>query len=386
MNSMTGLPASSCSQIVELVKLLVFILVLNHIVACAWYGVGYFTMISGYDKNWLEDVGMTPVFREDMGWKYTTSLHWSITQFTPASMDISATNTGERIFSVFILFWALVALSSVIASVSGAMTVIRNMSGDTQKQFWLLRRYLKQREVSKNLTSRITKYLEHKFRAKMNVLPPGRVSYLGLMSEHLRAELSYETNRPLLEEGPFFGVLLEELTENHYQTMMYRICSEALKICELAQGDTQFFGEEVAKNMYFVKLGGFSYRGRLQTLPKKTFLSEACLWTNWTHRGDLSCSSEIGELISIPAKHFGEVLRSLPEPWELAYRYGQGFVKFMNSTDPSHLSDVTMGNLQLSLDPQESEPRFTVNPSGMSKVSQGIRSGKSMRTKTMAWD
>merc|ERR1719253_2311425 len=105
---------------VELIKLLTFILVLNHLVACMWYGVGYIGKTSGAPSNWLEDVGLTPVYTGSLGWKYTTSLHWSITQFTPASMDISATNTGERVFSVFILFWGLVALSSVVGSFSAS--------------------------------------------------------------------------------------------------------------------------------------------------------------------------------------------------------------------------------------------------------------------------
>ena len=37
---------------------------------------------------------------DDLSWRYLTSLHWSLTQFTPASMDVSARNEYERIMSI----------------------------------------------------------------------------------------------------------------------------------------------------------------------------------------------------------------------------------------------------------------------------------------------
>lgn len=34
--------------------------------------------------------------------RYLTSLHWSLTQFTPASMDVSARNEWERVMSILV--------------------------------------------------------------------------------------------------------------------------------------------------------------------------------------------------------------------------------------------------------------------------------------------
>merc|ERR1719456_930812 len=105
---------------------------------------------------------MTPVNNQHLAWQYFTSLHWSITQFTPASMDIYATNIVERIFSIVVLFWALLALSSIIANITASMTAIRNMGNDEMKQLWMLRRYLRGLGIPTELHDRIMKYTEWK--------------------------------------------------------------------------------------------------------------------------------------------------------------------------------------------------------------------------------
>jgi len=71
----------------NLIKLLLLVIFLNHIVACFWYLIGRVSKENDLENNWLEDIGKTPVWDQGLAWKYVTSLHWSITQFTPASMD-----------------------------------------------------------------------------------------------------------------------------------------------------------------------------------------------------------------------------------------------------------------------------------------------------------
>jgi hypothetical protein len=62
-------------------KILVAIMVINHFIACSWYGIG----ISDISENsWVKTNQIHP---EDRMYAYTTALHWSLTQFTPASME-----------------------------------------------------------------------------------------------------------------------------------------------------------------------------------------------------------------------------------------------------------------------------------------------------------
>merc|ERR1719318_2558484 len=62
-------------------KLLIMIMVINHFLACGFYWIG---------ANWdLEDVSASSGWvyhhrlnEESLAYKYMTSLHWSLTQFT----------------------------------------------------------------------------------------------------------------------------------------------------------------------------------------------------------------------------------------------------------------------------------------------------------------
>merc|ERR550532_1403148 len=132
------------------------ILALNHVIACLWFLVGK-AAISDGQPSWLD--WNEPFLEKDMGYQYCTSLHWTLTQFTPASMDVVARNIYERMFSIVVLLFAMVALSSIVGTVTSSMTVIRQMQSDKQKQFWMLRRYLKQKNINHELSTRMTKFL-----------------------------------------------------------------------------------------------------------------------------------------------------------------------------------------------------------------------------------
>merc|ERR1719326_972496 len=99
-------------------------MIVNHIIACGWYMIG-----SSVDdvNTW---VNFYEVLDRSIGFQYTTSLHWSLTQFTPASMEISARNTAERVYTVCVLMFAMVTFSSFISSITNATTQLRKLDAE----------------------------------------------------------------------------------------------------------------------------------------------------------------------------------------------------------------------------------------------------------------
>merc|ERR1719271_802382 len=82
-----------------IMKFVLFILLVNHYIACMWYAIAEFNPV--HERTWLDK------FKSDTGqqnptvfFRYTTALHWSVTQFTPASMEIHPANTVERVFAI----------------------------------------------------------------------------------------------------------------------------------------------------------------------------------------------------------------------------------------------------------------------------------------------
>eukprot|EP00403_Amphidinium_massartii_P016715 CAMPEP_0178428472 /NCGR_PEP_ID=MMETSP0689_2-20121128/30296_1 /TAXON_ID=160604 /ORGANISM="Amphidinium massartii, Strain CS-259" /LENGTH=841 /DNA_ID=CAMNT_0020050247 /DNA_START=85 /DNA_END=2610 /DNA_ORIENTATION=+ len=327
----------------SLMQLLLMILVMNHLVACAWFGIGRLTkdvdlFRSNGGKNWLQDAGMTPVmdrygFETTLSWQYLTALHWSITQFTPASMDISATNELERIFSIMILFWALLALSSIIGSVTASMTALRNISTEENKHFWTLRRYLRQNLSSKeedhrDFITRCLRFLEARSQKTQNVVPESKVVLLSHLSDSFRYKLANFVTSKYVRTHPFFNCLMGD-------DFMWRLCFIAMKSACYAEDDIVFHAGDEGLHMYFMKSGHVEYKlagleEGVKLHHSKAWISEGALWTDWRHKGTLQALTDNCELLNVKPSSFITELRLNPRTWYLGQRYGLKFVDNLN--------------------------------------------------------
>ncbi|CAE8658513.1 unnamed protein product [Polarella glacialis] len=111
--------------------MLVFIVLTNHFIACAFYGIA---TIPGLDTNWayyaFELTGRTSMLYRD-----STSLHWAVGLFHTSGSDILPTNSLERIFVQFVLIWNLVVFSTLIAAISNALQQLRELNEERTEQF-----------------------------------------------------------------------------------------------------------------------------------------------------------------------------------------------------------------------------------------------------------
>jgi len=132
----------------NLVRLLTILTIFAHYIACGWYGL---SMLS--ETTWSSDkeAGMF----ESMTYAYFTSLHWSITQFTPASMEIVPRNVYERVYNVIVILIAMVTFSSFVSSITNTMTHIRNINAQKGKEEASIRKFFNQYNISSELASRV---------------------------------------------------------------------------------------------------------------------------------------------------------------------------------------------------------------------------------------
>eukprot|EP00931_Biecheleriopsis_adriatica_P044333 TRINITY_DN25358_c0_g1_i1.p1 TRINITY_DN25358_c0_g1~~TRINITY_DN25358_c0_g1_i1.p1 ORF type:complete len:478 (+),score=55.25 TRINITY_DN25358_c0_g1_i1:51-1436(+) len=327
--------------VINLARMIMIILLMNHYVACIWYAIGDLTRTNGSDtgRNWLEDVGKTPVFERSLGWRYATALHWSITQFTPASMDVYAVNLVERIYSVLILFWVLVAVSSFLGSVCASMTQLRNFGAEKTKSFWLLRRYLKENHVSMSLRDRILRYAEYQTELVAGKTNKDKVTLLSSLSDQLKRELASALFSPILVGHPLFCHI-----SNQMPKIMHRLCNDAMKILSVAENDNVFRANEEASYMYFLKSGSYDYTlgSTMHTKPllvnANEWVCEIVLWATWRHRGHLSSVDE-GELLLIIPDKFAGTMRLHPRSWHFGRIYASKLMSYLNVS--IRVTDIT---------------------------------------------
>merc|ERR1712227_273780 len=107
------------------------LLVVNHAICTTWYAISKL-----HHENWVRRYGFED---STIRMKYAVALHWSLTQFTPASMDVQPVSLEERMFTILVVTFGLVYFSSFISSITASMQQLRLMTEEYGKQYWLLR-------------------------------------------------------------------------------------------------------------------------------------------------------------------------------------------------------------------------------------------------------
>lgn len=274
----------------------------NHIICCMWYALGRqesqeFTWIKA--KN-LEDRGIA--------YKYFTALHWALTQFTPASMDVQPTNTAERVFTLIVDLCGLVAFSTFVSSITTRMTQIRSFNKDQFNRQRELNRYFAENHVSLELGKRIFNFVNDR-----KAMPEGRVKASAIQALQklplkLRQELAVEVFMPCLANHPFM-LQLRFLSEG----VIRELCNTALTEHTITAGNALFHKGTAGTCLYFVRSGLARYDrgGESLFVSGDMWISEAVLWIeDWLHRGSLKVP-KFCEFIAIASSDFRQTMNQV---------------------------------------------------------------------------
>lgn len=330
--------AGICLQVCKMVFVL---LLVNHYIASFWFAIGN---MESFDTSW---VAFYNYDKEDWFSKYCVSLHWSLTQFTPASkVEVQPKNLVERCFAILVVIFALVGFSYILGSISGALSQLRAMGEDAEKQFWQVRRYFRQNSVSGHLSTRIQRYLEHAYAKNQSRTDLNNIRIFALLSENLRNELRLEVALPQLKAHPLFVKL-----SHCFMPTLRRISAICISYRSLAQGDVLFFPGENATHMYFMVSGLLEYMLSKagETVPsewvegKEDWIAEPVLWLrSWYHRGTPAARVE-SEILLIHPNSFSETVAMNPAAFEVVSLYARRFVDWLTNKPFNSWSDIYQG-------------------------------------------
>eukprot|EP00927_Polykrikos_kofoidii_P076436 TRINITY_DN7353_c0_g1_i3.p1 TRINITY_DN7353_c0_g1~~TRINITY_DN7353_c0_g1_i3.p1 ORF type:complete len:845 (-),score=122.19 TRINITY_DN7353_c0_g1_i3:110-2644(-) len=328
------------------------LMILNHVVACIWFLVGVNT---GY-PNWVDHYGV-----RDVSWlaQYITSIHWSWTQFTPASMRVFPQNDWERLFNVTLLFFSFVIFSSFVSAITTGMTRLRNLNSLSTSQLFLLRKFLKENHISRDLSARVTRYVAVVLDMRRHRTDSKQVDLLRLLSANLFNELHVDLFAQHIGHHPFFRQY--KLVNSDALTSL---CVNALKKTCFSKGDWVFDLFHEAKMMYFFLTGSLTYHRGValascaqnldeptvevvkqngQTddnqVPRNSWFSEAALWTEWLHQGAMSATYET-DLVTLDSVQFGNVTKNCSDVYKYSLRYAADYCERLLATPMDEMSDL----------------------------------------------
>ncbi|CAE6952079.1 AKT2 [Symbiodinium sp. CCMP2592] len=307
------------------------IALLCHFTGCAWYGLGGMTST---DATWVKE--HSELRGSDYGsviYFYATSVHWSLTQFTPAAMDVVATNTPERIFSVIICLGGLIAFSFFLGTINQSFAKLRSLTAQETRQRKLVRRYVADKHVSADLSSEILACIRQRGLGKaMGKIVFSDIKAFESLPHKLLRRLQEEVGIPVLEKHGMFKYLTYLSISD-----VSRTCHSALTEQSIVYGEEVFQAGAVSTGMYLLMSGHLAYTWEaaphiLEDVLPEQRASEAALWVRWEHRGRMACSDQSSHLFQVSINAFHKIMDRSDQK-SLCVMYARNFSRSLEDHD-----------------------------------------------------
>lgn len=282
----------------SILKLLLILVVINHFVCCGWYGIG--SLAEG-KEHWISRHGLNDA---GLSYQYSTAFHWAVTQFTPASMEVTPTNYIERAYNVFVIFGGLLMFSTVISSMTQAQLHIRQISAAEKQQRLQVQRYMASNLVSIALSGKIFVFLKRHRKGNKKRLHEREVEAFNALPESMLMSLRVEVYYPTLSWHGLFVYLNQ--ADSHTMSM---ICHNACLEIAVLHGEDVFLPSTRCTSTYFVTDGKLAYylgyEAFYEDLVRRgQWVSELGLWADWEHCGRLSGESRCSYLLQVSSSEF----------------------------------------------------------------------------------
>eukprot|EP00929_Paragymnodinium_shiwhaense_P087494 TRINITY_DN4765_c0_g2_i1.p1 TRINITY_DN4765_c0_g2~~TRINITY_DN4765_c0_g2_i1.p1 ORF type:complete len:1020 (+),score=190.61 TRINITY_DN4765_c0_g2_i1:93-3152(+) len=341
------------ATLARVVGLMVMILTSCHFIGCGWYGLT--TIAPDRSKTWVGVHLNEALEKNDILYLYITSMHWSLTQFTPASMEVHPHSTVERAYNIIVLLCGMLAFTTMISSISAAMAHIQKLRSEKTTGESMLRGWLSNNRINPNLVARVWTCIKAANRKKVHV-PQSDVVLLRKLPHHLVADLMQEIYQPIFEKHPFFDVYM-----THNSAGMRRLFDGAVTESWLCAGEELFHKGHTAERAYHVFNGRFLYgasqaeadrllaaisrqfgggpkrllrcssrilgnMGADSSVSPGDWVSEVALWARYIYRATL-IATEYCHLMVIEAKNFQEVMSNYCAQDPMLGRYAELYVR-----------------------------------------------------------
>ncbi|CAE7266362.1 Cnga3 [Symbiodinium natans] len=280
---------------------LLTILFINHYIACGWCAIAYFNVDTW---TWILASNLEEASFLEL---YLSSLHWSLTQFSPATNNIAPQNVLERSVAAFVVIFALLVFSSFVSSITNHMNQLRITNMRMIEEDMQLRNFFEKRMISVDLSGRIQHLFKKGTGLHMRRPHVGDIPFLKDMPESLRIHLHNELYMRHFYDTPVFSKTLPL-----DRTLFSKICHHAFEERFYPASFEVFVDGSNAKFAVINVNGDLSYswmqsawdtppsgrQGNLMgnattmvKVPLGAWLAEAVLWSEWVHRGLLESAS-----------------------------------------------------------------------------------------------
>mmetsp|Transcript_98024 Transcript_98024/g.315763 ORF Transcript_98024/g.315763 Transcript_98024/m.315763 type:complete len:353 (-) Transcript_98024:44-1102(-) len=235
--------------------------------------------------TWLHGAGLTEVGVQH---QYLAALHWSLTQFTPATNNIVPGNARERLFASCLVVLALITFSTFVSSITGAMAKLAALQRQRVDEEKRLRDFLASKKISLWLGHRILASFRQWVAHRSTTTKPEDLPFLDQLPASEKMQLRTEMFQKYLTEHPVFFHVAD-----YDMAALMNICNSAIAECSYYPGQDVFIAGDQASDMLMCLSGQMIYHSTQRKEPapvgndRYPWICEVALWSEWFHRGRL---------------------------------------------------------------------------------------------------
>lgn len=305
------LPSQAALLIATLVRYVIGLFFLNHYIACMWYGIAVVSgSEAGGEKTWVNEFGLDG---EPSRYKYAMALHWSLTQFSPATNNIVPQNYTERSFAIVVVMLALVCFSSFLSGITGLLTQLQALGMGNRREEAQLREFLSSRRIKLALRNQIWRFFRSYSRQSSQCKVEGDIGVLRVIPESLMIELHTEVYLKILMSNAIFS------TVSDLEVLVFeKVCHVAMSESMWVPNQDVFVSGYEATKAFVISSGCLSYAtafnlDKEHEMTAGNWVTELTLWLKWIHCGQLQALSP-SNLVELDSAKFQMVIVSWGGP------------------------------------------------------------------------
>lgn len=340
----------------HLLKVSTLLLLAVHFLCCGWYAVG------------KEDGWVGRLQNSEFWSHYLASARWTLAQINGRTDQQHNRTTVEQLYVCVCSMFAILIMSLFVSSITAGIMQLRGIMDEQTKSMRALNAFISKHKVSWNVAYFAKQHIKN---TQMRTSDRSVSNVLSLLPQQLQTELLFEARSPILVKHAFFRCLA---AQNH---CIRSLCAKTLTSTSATATEVVFERGDTGEHMLFVESGDLKYSacedlkhqmklwagseihqkklGRMLTISDSStlhgkldgqkvasgmWLSEAALWLDWRHRGEL-IATRICHLMELHASAFADVVKQYPSVWSLCGLYSGAFYQMMCETDEP--SDLLIG-------------------------------------------
>lgn len=316
--------------VLKLSSALATVLLINHFIACGWYYVG---LEGNPSRNWII---LSQLDGQPFGEVYISAMHWSLTQFMPATNNIGPDNVFERLFAIMTVLVAVCLFSSLVGSITAAVGSFRQVQAEKLKQEAAVHAFFEERKLSAELFDEMREHGQESQKGRdIAVDVTTKMSDIKLFRdcpESLKLRLNEEVFMPAFQHPAW---IQKDLMDPSF---LLKVCHTMFEKLE-SPGKDLFLPDQTAALAFYVASGSLNFAESQGTIQKRvgppskvlpgTWLCEPVLWAQWYHRGQLTSTSTSFVMCLDSAKFIDLALETGGPTYQFLFMFGILYVGMM---------------------------------------------------------